>query len=648
MVDRPAVRGDAAGGPDRGADLADPAGGAGVPAREISRDEAFLAAAFTAGTARVRAAPIGDPARTLAEGTVLSATLETALDTSLPGPARALLARDVRSWDGSAVLLPAGTRLIGSYDARISIAQRRVAVAWTRAIRPDGIAIALGGVGADRLGRAGATGELDARLVERFGGALLVSLITAGPAAAVAALAGDRVAGDRESSGAVNTLAGDLAGDAARAAGRAARPVADDYLRLPPVIRIAPGTRLSILVTRDLAFPSGVRGVRPLRPLAGTAPFAGAAPPAPVAGAAPLVPPASLAEDALAPVRDLLTDPEVIEVALTAGGGVFVERQGHALMRAVPRPLRPGVLERLGPALAGAAGTTLGRARPLAGGRATLFGEDMRIQIAAPPAIHSGLAVSIRRTPVHRRGLDGFDMTAAPGAAPPDPRAKVLAMVARGAVAGALQQAVRDRLTLLVSGGTSSGKTTLARALLDCVGDAERMITIEDAAELRLAHPNRVELIADPRDGSGRTPADLLRAALRMRPDRVILGELRGAEALDFLEAVNTGHPGSVATLHANSPAQACERLALMALRAGAGLSRTELLAQIAATVDLVIHVARTGARRAITAIRAPTGAGVTAGAGEDQDRKDTGIGTTDCAPARNGHRTFDPGGGAE
>ena len=296
VVDRPATPdGDGLAGPAGVAPPAGPAGGAGVPAREISRDEAFLAAAFAAGTARVRAAPIGDPARTLAEGTVLSATLETALDTSLPGPARALLARDVRSWDGSAVLLPAGTRLIGSYDARISIAQRRVAVAWTRAIRPDGIAIALGGVGADRLGRAGATGDIDTRLVERFGGALLVSLIDAAPEIARAALAGDRNRdgrsrrGEQDRNGVADVnvnvdVTNDLAGDTARAAGQAFQPLINDYLRLPPVIRIAPGTRLSILVTRDLAFPSGVRGVRPLRPLAGAAPLAGVAP---VAGARP-------------------------------------------------------------------------------------------------------------------------------------------------------------------------------------------------------------------------------------------------------------------------------------------------------------------------------------------------------------------------
>ncbi len=319
-------------------------------------------------------------------------------------------------------------------------------------------------------------------------------------------------------------------------------------------------------------------------------------------------PTASHAEDALAPVRDLLTAPDVIEVAITAAGRVFVERAGDALMRAAPGPaIRPGRLALLGPALAGTAGTTLGPARPLAGGRATLFGEDMRLQVVRPPAIHSGLAVSIRRFPVHRRDLDGFALIGGgTEAAAGDPRAEVLDLVQRGDVAAALGRAVAARLTLLVSGGTSSGKTTLARALLDTVDPAERMITIEDAAELALPHANRVELIADPREASGRTPGDLLRASLRLRPDRIVLGELRGAEALDFLEAVNTGHPGSVATLHAPSPAQACERLALMALRAGAGLTRAEVLGQIAATVDLVVQMARVGARRGITAIEVP------------------------------------------
>ncbi len=271
------------GSPDGGPD--------GVPARTLSREETFLAAAAGTGTARARAAPLGDPARTIAEGTILAATLETAIDTSLPGPARALVSHDVRSWDGAAVLLPAGTRLIGTHDARISLAQRRMLIAWTRAIRPDGIAIALGGTGADRLGRAGMTGDIDNRLVERFGGALLTSLISMAPAAALAALDNStrKEAGAARGGGATTIietpdttitvrdgtttpaqasrtrdtgLVDDLVRESVRASADEAKATIGDYLRLSPVIRIAPGARLSILVTRDLTFP-GAPGGKP-------------------------------------------------------------------------------------------------------------------------------------------------------------------------------------------------------------------------------------------------------------------------------------------------------------------------------------------------------------------------------------------------
>lgn len=161
-------------------------------------------------------------------------------------------------------------------------------------------------------------------------------------------------------------------------------------------------------------------------------------------------------------------------------------------------------------------------------------------------------------------------------------------------------------MNILVSGGTSSGKTTVARALLSLTHSAERLVTIEDARELHLPHMNSVALIAERATSSERTPAKLLVAALRMRPDRLILGEMRGEEALTFLEAINTGHPGSISTIHADSPILALERLVLMVLRTGVRQTRQDIVGYAAQTIDIIVQVGRSGGRRGVLKIYTP------------------------------------------
>jgi type IV secretion system protein VirB11 len=161
-------------------------------------------------------------------------------------------------------------------------------------------------------------------------------------------------------------------------------------------------------------------------------------------------------------------------------------------------------------------------------------------------------------------------------------------------------------MNVLVSGGTSSGKTTVARALLSLTGRAERLVTIEDARELNLAHENAVALIAERVATSERTPAKLLVAALRMRPDRLILGEMRGEEAAAFLEAINTGHPGSISTIHADSPVLALERLALMVMRVGTRQTRQDVIEYAERTIDLIVQVGRHGGRRGVLEVFVP------------------------------------------
>jgi pilus assembly protein CpaF len=161
-----------------------------------------------------------------------------------------------------------------------------------------------------------------------------------------------------------------------------------------------------------------------------------------------------------------------------------------------------------------------------------------------------------------------------------------------------LVAAVRERRTILVSGGTGSGKTTLLNALSEFIGAAERVITIEDAAELRLVQEHVVRLETRPASVEGRgevTIRDLLRNALRMRPDRIVIGEVRGPEALDLLTALNTGHEGALSTVHANSPADALHRLQTLCLMAGVGLSATAIAQQLRRGIDLTVQIDRHG-----------------------------------------------------
>ena len=182
-----------------------------------------------------------------------------------------------------------------------------------------------------------------------------------------------------------------------------------------------------------------------------------------------------------------------------------------------------------------------------------------------------------------------------------------------------LDAAVRARRSILITGGTGSGKTTLLNALSTYIGREERVVTIEDAAELALSQPHVVRLETRPASVEGRgevTIRDLLRNALRMRPDRIVIGEVRGAEALDLLTALNTGHDGALSTLHANSPEDSLRRLETLSLMAGVGLPHDAIREQVARGIEIVVHVARggDGSRRVVEiaeVVRTAAGIGV-------------------------------------
>jgi type IV secretion system protein VirB11 len=320
--------------------------------------------------------------------------------------------------------------------------------------------------------------------------------------------------------------------------------------------------------------------------------------------------PASYAEANLSPLRDLLVSDDVNEVVINPDGRIWVERAGAAHMTPIDAELPQASIRTLGSNLAGETGARLGETQPVVSGRVVVFGETMRVQIVVPPAIEAGVSLSIRKY-VSRvldveelRFLD--DRPIDVDEARRERLAAIAALAERGDLAALLRRAVDARLNVLISGGTSSGKTTLARAMLGLVDPAERIVTIEDAIELHPPHANHVALVADRRPGSPRSPAELLVGALRMRPDRLILGEVRGEEALGFLEAINTGHPGSISTIHADSPALALDRLALMVMRTGLRMTRRDVVDYAAQTIDLIIQVGKRDGRRGVLQVQLP------------------------------------------
>ena len=264
-------------------------------------------------------------------------------------------------------------------------------------------------------------------------------------------------------------------------------------------------------------------------------------------------------------------------------GSVYVERRGKIEATPIEFSSDDEVCEAIERILA-PTGRRVDELSPMADAR---LADGSRVNVVVPPLAVDGPAISIRRFGAHRPGPEEL---VASGSLPL-PAAEIL------------EAAVSGRRTILVTGGTGSGKTTLLNAISGWIDPTERVITIEDAAELRLRQPHIVRLESRPASVEGRgevTIRDLLRNALRMRPDRIVIGEVRGAEALDLLTALNTGHDGALSTLHANAPADALSRLETLALMAGVGLPHEAIREQAGRGIDLIAHVARgrDGSRR--------------------------------------------------
>lgn len=294
----------------------------------------------------------------------------------------------------------------------------------------------------------------------------------------------------------------------------------------------------------------------------------------------------------LGPLESLLANAEVTEIMVNRHDEIYVETQGRLRRHEgcfSSEQAVLGVIERIVSPL----GRRIDESSPMVDAR---LHDGSRVNAIIPPVALRGASITIRKFPARRLDMDDLLRVGALDTS----------------MARFLAACVAQRKNVVVSGGTGSGKTTLLNILSNCIPAGERVITIEDAAELQLAHAHLVTLEARPANAEGRGAVsirDLVRNALRMRPDRIVVGECRGAEAFDMLAAMNTGHEGSLTTLHANSPRDALSRLETMILMAGMDLPLAAVREHVASSIDIVVQQARMpDGRRLLTSITQITG----------------------------------------
>lgn len=308
----------------------------------------------------------------------------------------------------------------------------------------------------------------------------------------------------------------------------------------------------------------------------------------------------------IAPLGPWLARPDVTDIYVNREQEVWIETLGGAIeCHACPALTEP-VLARLTRQVAAISAQGISRQHPLL---AATLPDGSRVQVVAPPATRGGHALALRRQVSANLTLADLEVSGAFGEA--SIRSADLGKSQRHSalhphvIGAALQELVRGRRNVLVSGGTSTGKTTFLNALLREIPGDERLILIEDTPEIEVSHRNSVCLIT-ARSALSEAEVgaeDLLIAALRMRPDRIILGELRGAEAFTFLRAVNTGHPGSMTTIHADSPSRAIEQLALLVLQAGSRLGLEDVRHYVRESVDVFVQLERQAGRRTVSQV---------------------------------------------
>jgi pilus assembly protein CpaF len=278
----------------------------------------------------------------------------------------------------------------------------------------------------------------------------------------------------------------------------------------------------------------------------------------------------------LGPLEPFVRDPEVTEIMVNGWDSIYVERAGKIYWTGA-KFHDDSQLRRTIDKIVGKVGRRIDESSPYADAR---LPDGSRVNAIIPPLSIDGPALTVRKFSADPYGAD--DLVSFGTMTP-----QTVAL---------LDACVRGRLNMLVSGGTGAGKTTTLNVLSSFLPDDERIITIEDAAELRLQQPHVVRLEYRPPNIEGRgevTIRDLVRNALRMRPDRIVVGEVRGGEALDMMQAMNTGHDGSISTIHSNSPRDALARLETMAMMSGMELGIRAIREQVASALDVIVHQSR-------------------------------------------------------
>lgn len=302
----------------------------------------------------------------------------------------------------------------------------------------------------------------------------------------------------------------------------------------------------------------------------------------------------------LRPLKPFLDLPDVSEISINKPQEIWIEKLGSSggMERHQITELTFAHLHTLGQLIAQYSEQEISEETPLLS--ATLPG-GYRAQVVLPPATEPGaIGISIRKQALLELSLDDYQERGAfsevnKGATRKTEDQELTEIFQEGRYREFLESAFRARKNILISAGTSAGKTTFLNACLKAIPMEERIVTIEDTREVLPPQPNRLHLLAS-RGGQGRakvTPQHLLEAALRLRPDRIILGELRGAEAFTYLRAINSGHPGSITTIHADCPRLAFEQLALMVMQADLGMERCQILQYVRSTIPIVIQLER-------------------------------------------------------
>jgi pilus assembly protein CpaF len=292
----------------------------------------------------------------------------------------------------------------------------------------------------------------------------------------------------------------------------------------------------------------------------------------------------------LRPIEHLILDPDISEIMVNAGSQIFIEKRGQ-LTQVPGITISEQALNAAVRNIARRLGDDISEEKPILDSR---LPDGSRVAAVLPPCSIDGITLTIRK--FNTRHFTMADL------------------IENGTLsqetARLLREKVGNRQNILISGGTGSGKTTLLNILADSISDDERILLIEDTAELNIRKSNLVRF-ETRREQTGLpavTVRDLLKAALRHRPDRIIVGEVRGGEAFDLLQALNTGHAGSLCTLHANSARQAVTRFADCVLQSGIELPHRAIMANIGNSVDLIVHIARIRGRRAVSEIVAVQG----------------------------------------